>query len=267
MAESQDIPSFSLQGKVVVLYGGTGLLGRALVSALAGAGATLVMTSRDLARSEAIAAEEKARGNSVYPETASLESESELLALRDRVVKAHGRVDGFVFNAAYKQPMKQGWGSPLPEWELSMEVNATGFFAALRAFGDVMAGQGTGGSVVAIASMQGMVGQNPFLYEGTAMFTAPDYFFHKAGMLNLTRYAATHYGPRKVRVNAVAPGGIFNVDKPQAPGFLERFGKMTALGRMADPIEITGAVVFLLSDAATYVTGATLTVDGGYTAR
>jgi NAD(P)-dependent dehydrogenase (short-subunit alcohol dehydrogenase family) len=86
-------------------------------------------------------------------------------------------------------------------------------------------------------------------------------------MLNLARYAATHYGPRKVRVNAVAPGGIYNPDKPQPPAFLERFGKMTALGRMADAAEITGAVVFLLSDAASYVTGATLTVDGGYTAR
>jgi NAD(P)-dependent dehydrogenase (short-subunit alcohol dehydrogenase family) len=115
--------------------------------------------------------------------------------------------------------------------------------------------------------MQGHVGPNPWLYEGTTLGTAPDYFFHKAGMLNLARYAATHYGPRKVRVNAVAPGGIYNPDKPQPPAFLERFGKMTALGRMADAAEITGAVVFLLSDAASYVTGATLTVDGGYTAR
>jgi len=76
-----------------------------------------------------------------------------------------------------------------------------------------------------------------------------------------------HYGQRKVRVNAVAPGGIYNNEKPQAPAFLERFGKMTALGRLADPTEITGAVIFLLSDAASYVTGTTLNVDGGYTSR
>ena len=267
MVSAGGIPSFSLRGKVIVLIGGSGLLGRALVTSLAAAGATLVITSRDRSRAETIAAEERAAGRSVEAETADLEAgEADILALRDRVLPRHPRIDGLVFNAAYKQPMKQGWSSPLAEWETSMEVNATGFFATFRAFGDVMTGQG-GGSIVAIASMQGLVGQNPWLYEGTAMFTAPDYFFHKAGMLNLTRYAATHYGPRRVRVNAVAPGGIFNREKPQAPAFLERFAKMTALGRMADPVEITGAVVFLLSDASTYVTGSTLTVDGGYTAR
>jgi NAD(P)-dependent dehydrogenase (short-subunit alcohol dehydrogenase family) len=70
-----------------------------------------------------------------------------------------------------------------------------------------------------------------------------------------------------VRVNVVSPGGIFNVSKPQAPAFLERYGKMTMLGRMADPRELGGAVVFLLSDASTYITGANLPVDGGYTAK
>lgn len=261
-----EIPSFSLHGKTVVLIGGSGLLGRPLVTALAGAGATLIITSRDRARIEAIAMEEKSAGRLVHPEVTDLESEPAILALRDRVLRNHPRIDGVVLNAAFKGPMKRGWGSDLADWELSMKVNATGVFAALRAFGDVMAAQG-GGSAVAISSMQGHVGPNPWLYEGTTMGTAPDYFFHKAGMLNLARYAATHYGPRKVRVNAVAPGGIYNPDKPQAPAFLERFGKMTALGRMADAAEITGAVVFLLSDAASYVTGATLTVDGGYTAR
>jgi len=261
-----DTPSFSLRGKTIVLIGGTGLLGRALVTALAGAGASLVITSRDRAKAEEIAKAERTAGGTVYAESADLESEAQILALRDRVSKAHPRLDGLVINAAYKQPMKQGWNSPLSEWELSMRVNATGVFAALRALGDVIAGQG-GGSVVGIASMQGMVGQNPWLYEGTNLFTAPDYFFHKAGMINLVRYSATHYGPRKVRVNAVAPGGIYNPDKPQPEAFLERFGKMTALGRMADAAEITGAVVFLLSDASSYVTGTTLTVDGGYTVR
>jgi len=108
---------------------------------------------------------------------------------------------------------------------------------------------------------------NPWLYEGTAMGAPPDYFFHKGGMVNLTRYLASHYGAKGVRVNAVSPGGIFNPAKPQAPAFLERYGKMTMLGRMGEAREIAGAVVFLLSDASTYITGANLAVDGGYTAK
>lgn len=147
-----------------------------------------------------------------------------------------------------------------------MRVNATGFFAAVRACGDAMARQQRG-SIVNISSQMGSIGPNHFLYEGTGMTVAPDYFFHKGGMNNLTRYLAAHYGPRSVRVNTVSPGGIYNPSKPQAPAFLERYAKMTMLGRMAEAREIGGAVVFLLSDASTYITGANLAVDGGYTAK
>jgi len=154
----------------------------------------------------------------------------------------------------------------LTAWQASMETNATGFFACVRVCGDAMA-NGGGGSIVNIASMQGMIGMNPWLYEGTAMTAPPDYFFHKGGMINLTRYLASHYGPLRVRVNVVSPGGIYNAEKPQAPAFLERYGKMTMLGRMAEPNEVSGAVVFLLSDASTYITGTNLVVDGGYTAK
>ncbi len=86
-------------------------------------------------------------------------------------------------------------------------------------------------------------------------------------MINLTRYLASHYGPTGVRVNVVSPGGIYNPEKPQAPEFLSRYAPMTMLGRMADAPEIGGAVVFLLSDASTYVTGVNLPVDGGYTSK
>jgi NAD(P)-dependent dehydrogenase (short-subunit alcohol dehydrogenase family) len=154
----------------------------------------------------------------------------------------------------------------LSAWEASMAINATGLFATLRVFGDVMAGQRSG-SIVNIASMMGMVGMNPWLYEGPNTTPPPDYFFHKGGMINLTRYLASYYGSAGVRVNVVSPGGIYNVERPQAPEFLERYGKMTMLGRMAEPREIGGAVVFLLSAAATYITGANIPVDGGYTAK
>lgn len=255
---------FSLRGKVVIQFGGTGLLGRALVTALAGAGATLVVASRNRGALAAVAAAEQQAGRAVEVDEVDIGAEASLHALRDRVLARHRRIDGIVFNAV-SRPMAK-FGDDLAAWRSSMETNATGCFATVRAFGDAMAVQGAG-SIVNIASMQGMVGMNPWLYEGTPMSAAPDYFFHKGGMLNLTRYLASHYGPRGVRVNAVSPGGIFNPDKPQAPAFRERYGKMTMLGRMAEAPEVGGAVVFLLSDASTYVTGINLPVDGGYTAK
>ncbi len=259
-----DVPSFSLAGKVVIQFGGTGLLGRALVSALGAAGATLVVASRNRASLESLARSESAAGRTVQVDEVDIGAEASLHALRDRVLAQHGRVDGIVFNAV-SRPMK-AFDDDLAAWKSSMETNATGFFATVRVFGDAMA-EKKSGSIVNIASQMGTIGVNPWLYEGTSMTAAPDYFFHKGGMINLTRYLASHYGQQNVRVNVVSPGGIYNPEKPQAPAFLERYGKMTMLGRMAGAVEIGGAVVFLLSDASTYVTGANLAVDGGYTAK
>jgi NAD(P)-dependent dehydrogenase (short-subunit alcohol dehydrogenase family) len=259
-----DVPSFSLSGKVVVQFGGTGLLGRALVSALSTAGATLVVASRSRTSLNDLAATEQAAGRTVHVDEVDIGSEASLHALRDRVLATHGKIDGIVFNAV-SRPMKS-FADDLAAWKSSMETNATGFFATVRAFGDAMAAKKSG-SIVNISSQMGSIGMNPWLYEGTAMGAPPDYFFHKGGMNNLTRYLASHYGKSNVRVNTVAPGGIFNPEKPQADAFLARYAPMTMLGRMADAREIGGSVVFLISDASTYITGANLAVDGGYTAK
>ncbi len=259
-----DPTSFSLQGKVIVQFGGTGLLGRALVSALATAGATLIVASRNRASNDAVVADERAAGRTIHVDEVDIGAEASLHALRDRILSAHGKVDGIVFNAV-SRPMKS-FADDLAAWKSSMDTNATGFFATVRAFGDAMAAKKSG-SIVNISSQMGVIGMNPWLYEGTAMGAPPDYFFHKGGMNNLTRYLASHYGKSNVRVNTVSPGGIFNPEKPQADAFLARYAPMTMLGRMANAPEIGGSVVFLLSDASTYITGANLAVDGGYTAK
>ncbi len=126
-----------------------------------------------------------------------------------------------------------------------------------------MAERGSG-SIVNIGSIQGMVGPDLTLYEGLAMEAIPDYFFHKGGMLNLTRYFAAHYGPRGVRVNCVSPGGF---ESGQPAAFVERYARATFLRRMAGAGDLGGPVIFLLSEAARYVTGINLPVDGGYTAH
>lgn len=256
--------SFSLRNKVVIQFGGTGLLGRALVTALAEAGANLIVASRNRNSLTTLADGERHAGREVQVDEVDIKSEPSLFALRDRVLAAQGRIDGIVFNAVSRT--MRGYNDQLENWAASMATNATGFFATARTFGDTMAAAG-GGSIVNIGSMMGMIGMNPWLYEGTGNNPSPDYFFHKGGMVNLTRYMASHYGPRRVRVNTVSPGGIYNPEKPQAAEFISRYGKMTMLGRMAEAREIGGAVVFLLSDAASYVTGVNLPVDGGYTAK
>lgn len=255
-----DLPSLGLTGKVIVQCGGSGLLGRALVAALSGAGATVVVASR---RPEGIASGVEG-GGPVLTEPVNIESESSIHELRDRVWQKHGRVDGLVFNAVNRT--MRGPGDALTNWQASMTTNATGFFATIRAFGDAMAKQGSG-SIVNIASHMGMVGLNPALYADPSAYPSPDYFFHKAGMINLTRYLASLYGAKNVRVNVVSPGGIYNPDKPQPEAFLKKYGDLTVLGRMAKANEVGGAVVFLLSDASTYITGVNLPVDGGYTVK
>ena len=256
--------AISLTGKVIIQFGGTGLLGRALVKSLASAGATLVVASRNRPALQSLADAESTAGRKVFIEETDIGSETSLGSLRDRVLAKHGRVDGIVFNAV-SRPMRT-MNDDLKIWRESMETNATGFFATCRVFGDAMAKQG-GGSIVNIASIYGMVGSNLSLYEGTTMTVAPDYFFHKGGMINLTRYLASHYGAQQVRVNVVSPGGIYNPDTPQAAEFINRYNKITMLGRMCDAAEVGGAVIFLLSDASTYITGANLPVDGGHTAK
>ncbi len=248
-------PDFSLSDKIILQVGGSGHLGRALSTALHGAGATVVVAGRSPPASDAAP---------IAHERVDITVETSVVALRDRLLAQHGRIDGVVFNAV-NRPMT-GFDDDLAAWESSMKTNATGLFAVARVFGNAMAAR-RAGSFVAISSIQGMVGANPWLYEGTSMQTVPDYFFHKAGMLNLVRYLASHYGATGVRVNAVSPGGILNPERPLPAEFLARYGKMTMLGRLAEAHEVAGAVVFLLSDAASYITGANLPVDGGYTAK
>ena len=253
---------FSLKDKVVVLTGGGGLYGRQLTAALAEAGARLVIASRNQARLQEIARAQVQRGFSVACERLDQGEENSVLALRDKVLQQFGRVDGLVNNSVLR-PMKS-LDAPVTAWEESLRVNATGVFLMTRAFGRVMLDQ-KGGSIVNIGSMMGMVGPSLEFYEGADMGTpAPDYFFHKGGMINLTRYFASVFGLGAVRVNCVSPGGCFN---HQPEPFLRRYNRRTMLGRMAGETDLGGAVVFLLSDAARYITGVNLPVDGGYTAK
>ncbi len=256
------LSKFSLANKVVLLTGGASLYGRGLAGDLAGAGATLVIASRDLEAGRKVAEEECRLGREVIAEQYDQGDEGSIEALCERLMQKFGRIDGLVNNAV-SRPMTAHDG-PIEEWDASLRVNATGIMLMHRIFGLPMCARG-GGSIVNVSSIQGVVGPTLSLYADTPHpIPTPDYFFHKAGMLNLSRYYAALYGKQNIRVNCVSPGGFLS---SQDPAFLEKYNSQTFLNRMGGPGDLGGAVVFLLSDASSYITGANLPVDGGYTAH
>ena len=252
---------FSLSGKTALVTGGAGLYGRQIVEALAEAGAKTYVASRNLANLEELAHALAEKGLTIHPRKLDQSSETSVENLLESLVEETRRLDILVNNAV-SRPMAD-WDSPVSEFEESMKTNATGIFLMTRAFGNHMAEQG-GGSIINVGSIQGMVGPDYTLYEGLGWGTPPDYFFHKGGMIQLTRFAAGKLGPRGVRVNTLSPGGFFN---DQDPVFVERYNARTFLGRMANGEDLKGVVVFLASDASEYLTGINIPVDGGYTAK
>jgi len=253
---------FSLQNQVVLLTGAAGLFGRGLARGVAEADATVIIASRNADKLRVVAEEETARGHRVFAESFDQGDEASIVALKSRIEERFGAVHGLVNNSVLR-PMKGANGSAA-EFAESMRINATGVMLMHRHFGQSMADAGRG-SIVNIGSIQGMIGPGYELYKDTAMGDLPpDYFFHKGGLINLTRFYAALYGPKNVRVNCLSPGGFFN-HQPEL--FVQRFSEHTMLGRMADDTDLGGAVVFLLSNASRYITGVNLPVDGGYTAK
>ena len=252
---------FDLTGRVAVVTGGAGLFGRQIVEALAEAGARTLMASRNIEKLQAQAEVFRQAGLDVAALQYDQASEPSVLQLLQQVLDAAGKVDILVNNSVLR-PMSD-WSSPAADFAKSMEVNATGLFLMTRTFGEHMAEHG-GGSIVNVGSIQGVVGPDYTLYEGLDWGCPPDYFFHKGGMVQLTKFAASKLGPRGVRVNTVTPGGFFN---EQDSRFIERYNARTFLGRMANQTDLKGVIVFLASDASAYVTGANIPVDGGYTSK
>lgn len=250
---------FDLTGQNILLTGGAGLYGSALMRGIAEAGANLTVASRNREALEAAAAECE---GTITVETLDQSDESSILALRKKITETHGRLDGLVNNAV-SRPLK-GLNGSADSWDESMAVNSRGMMLMHRHFGDAMAGQAGGGRIVNIGSIYGMVGPTKSLYDDLEASLLPDYFFHKAGLINLTRFYASVYGKQNVLVNCVSAGGLYS---GQDDTFVSRYNDHTLLGRMADGDELVGPVVFLLGRSASYITGENLVVDGGFTAH
>lgn len=257
------LDTFSLNGKVALVTGGAGLYGRQIVDALAEAGAKVFVAARSRAALEEFAVSRREQGLDVEALTYDQGEESSILALRDELYNRAGKLDILVNNAVLRS-MKEGYESSAESFAQSMQVNATGLFIITRAFGDKMAEQKSG-SIINIGSIQGVCGEDASLYVGTDMVHgSPDYYFHKGGVTNFSRFIASYYGASQVRCNCVIAGGFFN-NQPEP--FLSCYKERTFLGRMADDADLKGLMVYLASDASKYMTGANIALDGGYTAK
>lgn len=262
---------FSLAGRTAVVTGAAGLLGRHHCRALAEAGATVVATDLDFEPCRRLAGE---LGNEAFAVSADVTCPDSLKSLSEAVLERTGRIDVLVNNAAiddkFGHPAAALEASrfenyPLDQWRRSLDVNLTGPFLCCQAIGAEMARRG-GGSIVNLASTYGLVAPDQSLYrdaEGQQRFyKSPVYPAAKAALLGLTRFLAAYWGSTGVRVNALSPGGVEN---EQDEFFVREYARRTPLGRMAQPADFMGALVFLASDASSYVTGANLVVDGGFT--
>lgn len=261
------IDRFNLEGKTVLITGGASRYGRHLVRDISLAGATVVMTSRDKDRALETAKALRGPNSEVKTETLDLTDHGSIRNLTGRLQNDYDSIDGLVNNAVAR-PMDD-LDDDIEQWQESMIANATGVFELTRIVADWMA-RTTGGSIVNVGSIQGMVGPDETLYEGVESYNdsdypPPDYFYHKSGLLNLTRYFASVFGEDDVRVNTVSPGGIRQEDQDES--FVRNYEQKTMLGRLADGEDLSGLVVYLLSDASSYVTAANIPVDGGYTAK
>lgn len=256
------LDSFRLNGKTAVVTGGSGLYGRQIVQSLAQAGAEVYTVSRNLESNEKYAQELRAQGLKVNAGVLDQGDEESIKNFLQQLEKEGKSVDILVNNAVLRT-MKSVMDDAA-RFEESMHVNATGLFMISRAFGEHMAKNG-GGSMINIGSYMGTLGPDDTLYKGTEMTGfIPDYFFHKGGMDNFTRFLASYYGPRNVRCNVLNLGGFYS---GQDERFVARYNERTFLKRMANETDVMGAIVFLASDASAYLTGASIPVDGGYSAK
>ncbi len=263
---------FRLENKVAVVTGALGLLGKHHCQALAEAGANVVVCDLNEEQCVQFADLLPTESMGIFLDVTRARSIQNLL---DETLKKFGQVDILVNNAAindmFETPALAAEQSrfenyPLEMWQKSLDVNVTGVFLCSQIIGSQMAQQGKG-SIINVASTYGIVAPDQSLYrnpDGKQLFyKSPAYPTTKGAVIAFTKFLAAYWGNSGVRVNTLSPGGVEN---GQDEFFVANYSKKTPLGRMARPTDYKGAIVFLASDASSYMTGANLVVDGGWTA-
>ena len=245
----------SLKNKVAVIVGGAGKIGLPISEALAEAGAIVyIASSNEKSYMSAVESLSK-KGHSVRGIKLDMSDESSVKDVLS-LIKKQTKTPDILVNSACIRPMKKFMDDSIDNWDLSMTTNARGSFII-----NTMAEQGSG-SIINISSIYGVVAPDMTIYEGSDFETEPDYPFIKGGLIMLSKYLASYYAKKNVRVNVIAPGGLYN-NQPEP--FLSKYKAKVPMGRMAVGDDLKGPALFLASDLSSYVTGTVLPVDGGWT--
>lgn len=268
---------FSLKDKVAIVTGGGGQLGTEFCRTLAEAGAFVVVADLLIDHANRTSKQLTDSGYTNFPfqlDITRIESTRELVS---ETIKKAGRLDILVNCAALDPKFDPDAASkgiapgafedyPLEQWNAAMNVNLTGMFLMTQACVKPMIAQGKKGSIINICSTYGLNGPDQRLYikDGKRVAYKPVYYTTtKAGVMGFTKYLAAYYAETEIRVNALTPGGVFNNHEDY---FVKNYSAKTILGRMAKKDEMNGALLFLASDASSYMTGNNVIVDGGWTA-
>jgi NAD(P)-dependent dehydrogenase (short-subunit alcohol dehydrogenase family) len=265
---------FELKGKTAVVTGAVGILGQHFCRGLAEFGAQVVVVDLDANRCTAFALElERDYGTPALGVACDVSDPSSVTAMVDQVMQRFGAIHILHNNAASKSADLDAFFASteeysLQEWRRIMSVNVDGMFLVAQAVGGLMQRQGTGGSIIQTASIYGIVSSDKRIYEGSfylgrQISNPAVYSTSKAAVVGLTRYLAANWADAGIRVNALVPAGV---ESGQNDTFKARYSARVPLARMAQPSEMVGALVFLASDASSYVTGHCLVVDGGLSA-
>lgn len=260
---------FDLTGRSAIVTGGGGILGQGFCAVLAGHGARVAVFDVDEASAQKTV---DAIGQKAIAVACDVSDPASVAAAVARVVREFGGVDILHNNAATKTANLADFFTPfedyrLETWREVMSVNIDGMFLMAQAVGKQMLAQGRGGSIVQTASIYGVVAPDQRIYEGSSYLGRPIntpavYSASKAAVVGLTRYLAAYWGAHHIRVNTLTPGGV---DSGQNDVFSRKYSARVPLGRMARAAEMQSALLFLASDASSYMTGQNLVVDGGLT--
>jgi NAD(P)-dependent dehydrogenase (short-subunit alcohol dehydrogenase family) len=263
-------PSHDLTGQVALVTGGAGILGRRFCAALTGAGAQVAVVDLLGAAADEVAA---GIGPGAAGFACDVSDPDSVKACVAAIMARFGRIDVLVNNAATKTADMRAFFEPfetysLDTWREVMGVNIDGMFLMAQAVGREMLASGRGGRVIQTASIYGLVGADSRIYEGSDYLGGPIntpavYAASKAAVVGLTRWLATWWGDKGIRVNCLVPGGV---SSGQNSVFSDRYSERVPLGRMAQAEEMAAPLLFLASDASSYITGQILAVDGGWTA-